>query len=211
MGINLPTSTGEFTGFLNQQPYFTRSAWSLAGLDGPMPGDCFSDARFQWCYRRRCPKNGVMFFFQEISNRTQWMDPYTWVSNSSSNLLRGPLVRSCLFFLFFLGCVPLLGGEASNIVGIFNLEKTWGNMIPKRWNFKYRWDFHPEEMRKWFNLIYGLKPPTRLTSETLQGQANPHTLAASLTGGGRWASSRLNHISYDMEKKHLRYLNLVKL
>ena len=127
MGINLPTSTGEFTGFLNQQPYFTRSAWSLAGLDGPMPGDCFSDARFQWCYRRRCPKNGVMFFFQEISNRTQWMDPYTWVSNSSSNLLRGPLVRSCLFFLFFFGMCS----------------------IARWWSFKYRWDFQPwENLRK---------------------------------------------------------------
>ena len=34
--------------------------------------------------------NGV----QEISNRTHWTDPSTWVSNSSSNLLRGPLVRS---------------------------------------------------------------------------------------------------------------------
>ena len=32
---------------------------------------------------------------QEISNRTHWTDPEkTWVSNSSSNLLRGPLVRS---------------------------------------------------------------------------------------------------------------------
>ncbi len=35
--------------------------------------------------------------FQEISNRTHWTDPEkTWVSNSSSNLLRGPLVRSHL-------------------------------------------------------------------------------------------------------------------
>ena len=33
--------------------------------------------------------------FQEISNSTCWTDPYrTWVSNSSSKLLRGPLVRS---------------------------------------------------------------------------------------------------------------------
>ena len=35
---------------------------------------------------------------QEISNRTHWTDPSTWVSNSSSNLLRGPLVRSHSIF-----------------------------------------------------------------------------------------------------------------
>ena len=35
---------------------------------------------------------------KEISNRTHWTDPYTCVSNSSSNLLRGPLVRSHLIF-----------------------------------------------------------------------------------------------------------------
>ena len=33
-------------------------------------------------------------FFQEITNRTHWTDPYTWVCNPSRNLLRGP---------FFLG------------------------------------------------------------------------------------------------------------
>ena len=32
--------------------------------------------------------------FQEIPNRTHRRDPSTWVSNGSSNLLRGPLVRS---------------------------------------------------------------------------------------------------------------------
>ena len=37
-------------------------------------------------------------YFQEISNRTHWTDPSTWVSNSSSNLLRGPLVRSDSIF-----------------------------------------------------------------------------------------------------------------
>ena len=37
--------------------------------------------------------------FQEISNRTHWTDPEKpWVSNSSSNLLRGPLVRSHSIF-----------------------------------------------------------------------------------------------------------------
>ena len=36
--------------------------------------------------------------FQEISNRTPLTDPSTWVSNSSSNLLRGPLVRSHSIF-----------------------------------------------------------------------------------------------------------------
>ena len=40
--------------------------------------------------------------FQEISNgRTHWTDP-TWVSNNSSNLLRGPLVRS---YSIFDGCI----------------------------------------------------------------------------------------------------------
>ena len=43
-------------------------------------------------------------FFQEISNRTHWTDPSTWVSNSSSNLLRGPLVRSHSMFDGFLIC-----------------------------------------------------------------------------------------------------------
>ena len=37
---------------------------------------------------------GRRVIFQEISNRTHWTDPLTWVSNSSSNFLRGPLVRS---------------------------------------------------------------------------------------------------------------------
>ena len=37
--------------------------------------------------------------FQEISNRTHWTDPEkTWVSHSSSNFLRGPLVRSYSIF-----------------------------------------------------------------------------------------------------------------
>ena len=43
---------------------------------------------------------------QEISNRTHWTDPSTWESNSPSNFLRGPLVRSHSvfdgpFLLFF--------------------------------------------------------------------------------------------------------------
>ena len=37
-------------------------------------------------------------WFQEISNRTHWTDPSCRVSNSSSNLLRGPLLRSHLVF-----------------------------------------------------------------------------------------------------------------
>ena len=36
----------------------------------------------------------VEIYFQDISNRTHWTDSSTWVSNSSSNFLRGPLVRS---------------------------------------------------------------------------------------------------------------------
>ena len=40
------------------------------------------------------PTARLWTIFQEISNRTHWTDPSTWVSNSSSNLLRGPLVRS---------------------------------------------------------------------------------------------------------------------
>ncbi len=39
-----------------------------------------------------------LFWFQEISNRTYWTDPQTWVSNNSTNLLRGPLVRSHSIF-----------------------------------------------------------------------------------------------------------------
>ena len=35
---------------------------------------------------------------QEISNRTYWTDPQPWVSNSSTNLHRGPLVRSYSIF-----------------------------------------------------------------------------------------------------------------
>ena len=46
---------------------------------------------------------GYLSTFQEISNRTHWTDPSTWVSNSSSNLLRGPLVRSHSFFWWILG------------------------------------------------------------------------------------------------------------
>ena len=41
---------------------------------------------------------GGLVWFQEISNRTHWTDPSTWVSNSSSNSLRGPLVRSHSIF-----------------------------------------------------------------------------------------------------------------
>ena len=42
---------------------------------------------------------GWFVILQEISNRTHWMDPgKTWVSNSSTNLLRGPLVRSHSIF-----------------------------------------------------------------------------------------------------------------
>ena len=37
--------------------------------------------------------------FQEIFNRTHWTDPQTWVSNSSSNLLRGPLGFGPIQFL----------------------------------------------------------------------------------------------------------------
>ena len=36
--------------------------------------------------------------FQEISNRTHWTDPSTWVSNISSDLLTGLLVRSHSIF-----------------------------------------------------------------------------------------------------------------
>ena len=43
-----------------------------------------------------CKKNN--FDLQKIPNRTHWTDPWTWVSNSSSNLLRGPLVRSHSIF-----------------------------------------------------------------------------------------------------------------
>ena len=35
---------------------------------------------------------------QEMSNRTHWTDPQTWVFDSSSKLVRGPLVRSHLIF-----------------------------------------------------------------------------------------------------------------
>ncbi len=52
---------------------------------------------------------------QEISNRTYWTDPEkTWVSNNSTNLLRGPLIRSHSIFdgwwfqLFFI-FTPILG------------------------------------------------------------------------------------------------------
>ena len=41
-------------------------------------------------------------FIQEISNRTHWTAPWPWVSNSSSNLLRGPLVRSHSIFDGFM-------------------------------------------------------------------------------------------------------------
>ena len=58
-------------------------------------------------------------------------------------------------------------------------------------------------MRKRFNLIYGLKPPTRLTFETLQGQANPHTLMVfffAATFGGfvdrRWPLGKQSSQSY---------------
>ena len=54
----------------------------------------------------------MFLLFQKISNRTYWTDPWTWVSNNSTNLLRGPLVRShsildgiVIFYRFCLGGV----------------------------------------------------------------------------------------------------------
>ena len=48
--------------------------------------------------RNAAKKQPLKHLFQEISNRTHWTDPWTRVSNRSSNLLRGPLVRSHLIF-----------------------------------------------------------------------------------------------------------------
>ena len=64
---------------------------------------------------------GGLVWFQEISNRTHWTDPSTWVSNSSSNLLRGPLVRS---HSIFDGLVHLLFFFLTAVFWEHNSEET---------------------------------------------------------------------------------------
>ena len=87
---------------------------------------------------------------QEISNRTHWTDPETWVSNNSSNLLRGPLVRSHSIF----------DGYYQRIIGTYfwtlHLEE-FDSVISVFWNLNvksfevswflacscYYWFYHP--------------------------------------------------------------------
>ena len=47
-----------------------------------------------WDSRGYILNHNEFSWVKEISSRTHWPDTWTWVSNSSSNLLRGPLVRS---------------------------------------------------------------------------------------------------------------------
>ena len=73
--------------------------WCRSVVDG----DFFSLLRSRGLFlgggfKYKSPICGRFPFFQEISNRIHWTDPSTWVSNSFSNLLRGPLVRSHSIF-----------------------------------------------------------------------------------------------------------------
>ena len=73
--------------------------WCSSVIDG----DFFSLLRSHGLFlgggfKYKNPIWGRFPFFQEISNRIHWTDPSTWVSNSFSNLLRGPLVRSHSIF-----------------------------------------------------------------------------------------------------------------
>ena len=93
--------------------------------------------------------------FQEISNRTHWTDPSTWESHSSSNFLRGPLVRSHSIFdgriLFWNNKLTLknimktLGSITSSKMLRKQHLDTWRRPAVRSnlgysWTFDCRWD-----------------------------------------------------------------------
>ena len=102
---------------------------------------------------RRCTTREASFvdLFQEISNRTNWTDPSTWESNSSSNFLRGPLVRSHSIFDGFVDkcCAPLsdLGWYHREAAPNFPVTGWWQLRDPVRtgtqqfWKCEYLWSF----------------------------------------------------------------------
>ena len=75
-----------------------------------------------------------MGFFQEISNRTHWTDlEKTWVSNSSSNFVWGPLGRSHSNFDGIFGGFKFwwnFGGEILTAITLLIFVDLWYSTIP---------------------------------------------------------------------------------
>ena len=73
-------------------------------------------------YRHSC--------IQEISNRIHWTDPSTWASNSSSNLLGGPLVRSHSNFWWIQRIAPCLFKLVGVVAGSSSRSTYFRIMLP---------------------------------------------------------------------------------
>ena len=76
----------------------SNTLWNVSGLllvctEGPFLQHLLLWGWHRWIWKTHYfSMNSI--YIQEISNRTHWTDPQMWVSSSSSNLLRGSLVRS---------------------------------------------------------------------------------------------------------------------
>ena len=114
-------------------------------------------------FKYKNPIWGRFPFFQEISNRIHWTDPSTWVSNSFSNLLRGPLVRSHSIFDGILTDIFRLGWN--HHLGAIRVLESIGRwmMMVGYWVFRYmseilmfRWAIWKNTWCWWY--ISGLLP-----------------------------------------------------